>query len=202
MGDEDEHDIEDMSRYDKSGVALAWCGLADIILVLLPRRLWLIPAISAMVYWLTHKIHLSSSVSWWFPLWRPLISRFLVLISYITQEHEVKSFLSISSCHQYELTPSTAYTKYCIHQVMYHPMVDSVSLPASLSSLSGPCSTQISTFPHLQVNQYIKSQLPLLLPPNLQPPDCPPPNTPPTVIDHDLQLHHQICSIMACKCIT
>jgi hypothetical protein len=36
-------------------------------------------------------------------------------------EHEVKSFLHISPCHDHELTLSTAYTQYSIHQAQYTP---------------------------------------------------------------------------------
>ena len=43
----------------------------------------LVPAVSGMVNWLTHKILLSPSFSWWFPP-SPLISLFLVLNSTIT----------------------------------------------------------------------------------------------------------------------
>jgi len=41
-------------------------------------------------------------------------SPFLVHNSTIIAEHKVKSSLSISPCHDYELTPSTAYTAHCI----------------------------------------------------------------------------------------
>jgi len=40
------------------------------------------------------------------------ISIFLVHNSTIIAEHKVKSSLSISPCHDHELTPSTAYTEY------------------------------------------------------------------------------------------
>ena len=63
---------------------------------------------------------LSPSFLWWFPP-SPLISLFLVLNSTITYEHEVKSSLSISPCHDQKLTPSAAYTKYSIHQVQHTP---------------------------------------------------------------------------------
>jgi len=35
------------------------------------------------------------------------------------QEHKVKSFLSISPCHDHELTPSTVNTKYNIHRLQH-----------------------------------------------------------------------------------
>jgi len=40
------------------------------------------------------------------------ISLFLVHNSTIIAEHKVKLSLSISACHDHELTPSTAYTEY------------------------------------------------------------------------------------------
>jgi hypothetical protein len=47
------------------------------------------------------------------------ISPFLVLNSTIIAEHKVKSFLSISPCHDHELAPSIAYTKYSIQRVQH-----------------------------------------------------------------------------------
>jgi len=47
------------------------------------------------------------------------ISLFLVHNSTIIAEHKVKSCLSISPCHDHELTPSTAYAKYSIHRVQH-----------------------------------------------------------------------------------
>ena len=49
------------------------------------------------------------------------ISLFLVHNSTIIAEHKVKSSLSISPCHDQELTPSTGYTAYSIHRVQ-HPL--------------------------------------------------------------------------------
>jgi len=46
---------------------------------------------------------------------------FLVHNSTIITEHKVKSSLSISPCHDHELTPSTAYTEYSIHRVQHTP---------------------------------------------------------------------------------
>jgi len=66
-----------------------------------------------MVYWIAHKILSSPSFSWSF-LTSPHISHLLVLNSTIVVEHKVKSSLPISPCHDQELTPSTAYTVYCI----------------------------------------------------------------------------------------
>jgi len=49
------------------------------------------------------------------------ISLFLVHNSTIIAEHKVKSSLSISPCHDHELTPSTAYIEYNIHRVQHTP---------------------------------------------------------------------------------
>jgi len=49
------------------------------------------------------------------------ISLILVHNSTIIAEHKVKSSLSISPCHDHELTPSTAYTEYSIHRVQHTP---------------------------------------------------------------------------------
>ena len=49
MGDEDEHDMEDTSGYEISGVRLASLGLEDLVSVLLPTGLGLVPAVSGMV---------------------------------------------------------------------------------------------------------------------------------------------------------
>jgi len=87
-------------------------------------------------------------------------------------------------------------TEYTIHQVQHHPKIDSLPLPASFSSLSG-CCTQLSTFPQLQVNQWIESQLLSRLPPNR-----PPPSTPPISLDHSLQVPLQTRSVTASECIS
>jgi hypothetical protein len=49
------------------------------------------------------------------------ISLLLVHNSTIITEHTVKSSLSISPCHDYELTPSTAYIEYDILRVQHTP---------------------------------------------------------------------------------
>jgi len=153
-----------------------------------------------MVDWLTHESVLCPKFSWWF-LPYALISLFLVLNSTITEKHEVKSSLSISPCHDQQLTLSPAYTEYCIHRILHHPRIYCFPLPASLSSLSRPCFTQFSPFAVLQVNQWIESQLPSRLPPELPPADWPPPSTPPISHDHGLQLHLHTPSITTSNCI-
>jgi len=60
--------------------------------------------------------------------------------------------------------------KYSIHQVQHHPQINSLPLPASFSSLGRWYCTKLSTFPQLQVNQWIESPLPSRIPPNRPPP--------------------------------
>jgi hypothetical protein len=62
------------------------------------------------------------------------ISLFLVYNSTIITEHKVKSSFSISPCHDHELTPSKAYTEYCIQRVLHHPKM--VCLPFILTIAS------------------------------------------------------------------
>jgi len=64
--DEDENDVEDMSRNEKSAVRRAWLGWDVLIWVLLHVESGLVPAVSGMVNWLPHEILLSPSFSWWF----------------------------------------------------------------------------------------------------------------------------------------
>jgi len=118
-------------------------------------------------------------------------------------------------------------TEYKIHRVLHHPKIDCLPLPASLSTLSGPCCTQFSIFPQFRVNQWIESQLPSHMPSDLLPPDSLtpdslpldwlppdglpwdqsppdrlPPSTPPIVIDNGLQVYLPTRSITASKCIS
>jgi len=51
------------------------------------------------------------------------IPLFRIHNSSIIPEHKVKSSLSISPCHDHELTPSTAYTEYSIHRVQHTPSI-------------------------------------------------------------------------------
>jgi len=50
-------------------------------------------------------------------------SLFLVHNSTIIAEHNVKSSLSISPCHDHELTPSTSYTEYSLHRIPHTPKI-------------------------------------------------------------------------------
>jgi hypothetical protein len=49
MWDDDENDVEDTSRYEKSGVPLASLGWEDLVSVKLHARLGLVPAVLGMV---------------------------------------------------------------------------------------------------------------------------------------------------------
>jgi len=58
-----------------------------------------------------------------------LIPPFLVHNSTIIAEYNVKLFLSISPCHDHELTLSTAYTEYSIHRLQYTPSTAYTEVP-------------------------------------------------------------------------
>jgi hypothetical protein len=62
------------------------------------------------------------------------ISLFLVHNSTIIAEHKVKSSLSISACHNHELTPSKAYPEHYIQRVRHHRKI--VCLPFILTIAS------------------------------------------------------------------
>ena len=64
------------------------------------------------------------------------ISLFLVHNITIIAEHQVKSSVSISLCHDQELTLSTPYTEYSMHRVQHPPK--SVCLPFILMIMSWP----------------------------------------------------------------
>ena len=56
IGNEDVNDVEDTSRFEKSGVQHAYLGWEDHISVSLHTGSGLIPAVSRMVNWLAHEI--------------------------------------------------------------------------------------------------------------------------------------------------
>jgi len=114
------NDLEDMNQFEKLRVRPAWFSSDDLVWVLLPSWLKLMPAVSWMVNWLAHKMLSSPSFSLWFTQ-SPLISLFFILNSGITSEHKVKSFLPILPCHDQQLTLSTAYTEYGMNQVQHTP---------------------------------------------------------------------------------
>jgi len=127
-----------------------------------------------------------------------LKSQFLMMISPISFE------LSLSCAQLYHHLRSRSWviplylaipwswlnTENSIQQLQHHPKIDSLplsaslTLPASFPSLGGCCCTQLSTFPQLQVNQWIESQLPSRLPPNR-----PLPSTLLISLDYSLQVH-------------
>jgi len=63
MGDQDENDVEDTSKYQKSGVRLAGLGWKDLGSVSLHAGSGLVPAVSGIVNRFAHDILLSSSFS-------------------------------------------------------------------------------------------------------------------------------------------
>ena len=104
-------------------------------------------------------------------------------------------------------TPSTAHTEYCIHRLLHYPKINRLPLAASLSALSGPGCTQFSTFPQLRVKQWIESQLPSHMPPDLPAPDpLPPdslhPNVSPNKLDYRFQQYLWVHFISSSKCIS
>jgi hypothetical protein len=78
------------------------CGIPD------PNR-QVVPLISHIHSYPPHHSHLHPP------------SFFLLLNSTFIAEHQFKSSLSISLCHDHELTLSTAYTEYSIHRVQHTP---------------------------------------------------------------------------------
>jgi len=62
------------------------------------------------------------------------ISFFLVHNSTIIAEPKVMSSLSISLCHDHELTVSTAYAKYSIHRVQHPPKIVCLSFIQIITS--------------------------------------------------------------------
>ena len=77
-------------------------------------------------------IPLTSRIQYHAHLYPP--SLFLVHNSTIIAELKVKSSLSISPCHDHELTPSTAHTEYSTHRVQHTPWI--VCLPFILTITS------------------------------------------------------------------
>jgi len=73
MRNEDANDMEDPSRFEKSGVPHACLSLEGLISALLPHRSAIVPSVSWMRDWLAHKVLSSPSLSWWFGQ-APLIS--------------------------------------------------------------------------------------------------------------------------------
>jgi hypothetical protein len=132
---------------------------------------------------------------------------FLVLNSTITSEYKTKSYLSISPCHNQQLTPSTAwteysiprvqhtprkpYTEYCIHHKLHHPKIDGLPAPSQSSHLSADYGVLNSLHSH---NYELTNELSLssrrISLPNYR-----------LTIDH-IHFHLQSRSIMASNCIS
>jgi len=77
------------------------------------------------------------------------ISLFLVHNPNIITEHKVKLSLSISACHDHELTPSTAYTEYSIHRVQHAP--STACTEYSMHRVQHTPSTAYTKYPRLFV---------------------------------------------------
>jgi len=129
-----------------------------------------------------------------------------------SQEHKVKSFLSISPCHNRELTPSTAYTKSSISQrsTVSHSQPDfeltpecsfsfrRTSLPIDrhqpVLHTSYNCQATLSHSHGYEVtNRSIESRRAV---------HRPPPSTHQISLDHGLQVYLHTRSITASKCIS
>jgi len=128
---------------EKSGVCHVWFGLEYIVPVYLPTGSDVVHAVSEMVYWLTHEILISSSSVRSFDHCA-LISLFLVHNSTIKRESKVQSSHSICPCHDHELTPSTAYTKYRVNSRL---IVSYSQLASHFSFLCALYCSLLSTFP-------------------------------------------------------
>jgi len=198
MGDVDGRNMDDMSGYEKSGVRLAWLGVDDLVLVKPHAGSWVVPAISGMVSWLAYEILSSPSISWWFPITSPLsLSRPHLYVDLRTPSKVIPLYLYMPwswvntkySIHRVLHTLSIVNTEYCIHS-----KIDCLPLPASLSSLWTPWCTELCTFLHWRVDQWMESQLrshplsdlplsdwplPDWPPPDWPPADRPPPDRPP-----------------------
>ena len=104
----------------------------------------------------------------------PLQSLHAMIKSQHRVQHTPSTAYTKYSIHSVLHTPGTAYTTYCIRRIQHHPKIDCHPLPATLQSLGRPCCAQFSTFAQSRVNQWIESQLPSRLSPELPPPDWPP----------------------------
>jgi hypothetical protein len=147
------------------------------------------------------------------PTWNSFKSLFVMMILHISSHlslsrRQFYHHLIIHSevCLLYRSIPwSWVNTKYSIHSVPHHHMIDCLPLPVSLSSLSRPCCTKLSRLPQCQVNQCIEFQLLSHLSLELRPWDLPlsesppadwlPPTTPPMSANHGGQVHLETCSI-------
>jgi len=121
--------------------------------------------------------------------------------SIVTTEYRTHPAQAYTQCsiHPIQHRPSTAYTEQYIPRSLQYPKVDCLLLAANLSSLCRPCCIQFSTFPHLQVNQWMESQLPSRFPPELLLPDWLPLSFPGISRDHGFQVHLQTRLITSSK---
>ena len=143
----------------------------------------------------------------------------LILIhnSTITWKHEVKSSLSISPCHDQELTPSTVYTKFSIHYILHTPR--QASSQDRLSPSQSLISLQTMLYSTLDILNITSEQVNRISAPVAPPsqttasslstckcssnvarswPPCGCPNS----HDQTLQVYHQLPTIPTSKCIS
>jgi len=139
MGDENGNNMEDTSGCKTSGVWLARLGIENVVSMVLLTRSEVSLATWGIVNQPTYEMLGSCSVSRSRTL-SALITTFLILVSTITYEHNVKSSLSISPYHNHESTPSSAVTEACTQGLLQTPSTASsqnrcLPIPATLSAV-------------------------------------------------------------------
>jgi len=213
MGDEERNNMQNRSRYAKSGVSLALYSVEDLISMLLPARLGVVPVISKIVNWLLQEIFLMPNFSRWFPP-SPLISLCIVLNSSIPTKEKLMLSLSISPSHGRDLIQRTAYPMRQLHPALQRPRIDLLPLAASLLPLKFPwqCCTQFHHFSQLWVNIPIRPRIMSSHTPDLLPPDKPAtyqrPSDWPRQMKHPISLnycpavHLWVHTILGSKCIS
>jgi hypothetical protein len=190
MGDENETNVEDMSRYEKIRGTTFLIGLGR-------------PYIGVMIHWIrpcTCRIGDGILTR----IWNCLKSQFRMKISPISlhlsrshpQLHHHQRARSYIIPLNLSMPQSRGNTVNCIIRR------STVSHSQPVSSLGRPWCTQFSTFSQLWVDQWIESQLPSPLLPEPQPPHCLPPSISRILLGHGLQVHLQTRSITAWKCIS
>jgi len=145
--------------------------------------------------------------------WNSLKSQFLTMISPISSHfslscpqlyHHLRTHSWVIPRY-FSMPWSWVNTEYSVHQLLHHPMVNILPLPASVSSLGG-C-TQLSTFPPLRIHKWIVSA-PIEHP---SPSTASryfsnvdwswPPSVSPNTLNYGFQVHRWVHSISASKCI-
>ena len=130
-GDEDENNVENMSRCQKAGVRLAWLGLEHLVSVEFNTGSGFVPAVSGMVNWLAPEILLDPSLSWSF-VPSPLISLLLVLNYTITHQQKVEKVFWAFWALWRIVKVNFAFSRFCrvqlyeSYSVILHPQYDGI----------------------------------------------------------------------------